>query len=563
MSHTLSNTLSNNKPKTYPTPGGVHPPQNKSQSTGGPIQQASLPTELVLPLSQHIGAPAKAIVAVGDKVLKGQCIAKANGNISAYIHAPSSGDVIAIEPRAIPHASGMQDNCIVIKTDGEDNWCALQGCEDFRLLAPSDLIAQIRLAGITGLGGAGFPTAVKLITSDTQASLNKAIDTLIINGTECEPYITADDVLMRERAQQVISGIQILQHIIKPSTSTLIGVENNKPEAIAALEAAIAEAGSEPGASNITVVSFEGKYPSGGEKQLIQTLTGREVPSGGLPADVGIVCQNVGTVAAIHDAIVLGKPLISRITTVTGQACAQPQNVEVLIGSPIAHVLAQAGFDADACHRLVMGGPMMGFTLTDTSVPIIKATNCLLAASEAELPTPPPAQACIRCGMCAEACPASLLPQQLYWYARSKEYDKLEELNLFDCIECGACSYVCPSTIPLVQYYRASKADIREHKAEMHKAEQSKVRFEARQQRLEREEQEKADKRAARQAAAKAKLAAAQTGGEQELDPVQAAIARAKAKKAAKVAAAEQAIATATSETAATNPAATPTDEAN
>ncbi|MCR8923927.1 electron transport complex subunit RsxC [Dasania sp. GY-MA-18] len=542
-------------PKTYPTPGGVHPPQNKAQSTSRPIQQASLPAELVLPLSQHAGAPAKAIVAVGDKVLKGQCIAQAKGSISAYIHAPSSGEVTAIEPRAIPHASGMQDNCIVIKTDGEDNWCPLQGCEDFSQLPASELVEQIRLAGITGLGGGGFPTAVKLISSDTQASLNKAIDTLIINGTECEPYITADDLLMRERAQQIISGIQILQHIIKPSTATLIGVENNKPEAIAALEAAIAEAN----ANNITVVSFAGKYPSGGEKQLIQILTGREVPSGGLPADVGIVCQNVGTVAAVHDAIVLGKPLISRITTVTGQACAQPQNFEVLIGSPIAHVLAQAGFDASACQRLIMGGPMMGFTLTDTSVPVIKATNCLLAATEAELPSPPPAQACIRCGMCAEACPASLLPQQLYWYARSKEYEKLEELNLFDCIECGACSYVCPSTIPLVQYYRASKADIREHKAEMHKAEQSKARFEARQQRLEREEQEKAEKRAARQAAAKAKLAAAaQAGGEQELDPVQAAVARAKAKKAAKAAAAETEAGNSTAK-----PETKPTDEAN
>lgn len=531
MSHSEETKLSNDKRKTFTTPGGVHPPENKSQSNSTPIQQAKLPEELVLPLSQHIGAPAECLVAVGDEVLKGQCIAQAKGAISAAVHAPSSGVVIAIEQRAIPHASGMLDNCIVIKTDGEEKWDELTTYPEYQEQAPSKLVEVIRRAGITGLGGAGFPTAAKLIATDSEISNKWPIDTLIINGTECEPYITADDVLMRERAEQIISGVQILQHIIKPSEATLIGVENNKPEAIAALTNAAKD-------SNIEIISFDGKYPSGGEKQIIQILTGREVPSGGLPADIGIICQNVGTVAAIHDAIVLGKPLMSRITTVTGEACTQPRNFEVLIGTPVQNILEQAGFDNEKCHRLVMGGPMMGFTLTDTSVPLIKATNCLLAADKNELPNPPPAQACIRCSMCSEACPASLLPQQLYWYARSKEFEKLEDLNLFDCIECGACSYVCPSNIPLVQYYRASKADIREHKADQQKAEQSKARFEARQQRLEREEQEKAAKRAARQAAAKAKLeAAAKSDNTEELDPVQAAIARAKAKKAAKAAA--------------------------
>ena len=523
-------TLSNQTRKTFQTPGGIHPPENKSQSNNTAIQKAALPAQLVLPLSQHIGTAATALVEVGDKVLKGQCIAQAKGSISAPVHAPSSGTVTAIEERVIPHPSGMSASCIVIETDGDERWCELSSYADFKALAPSKLVELIRRAGITGLGGAGFPTAAKLIASDAELSKQLPIDTLIINGTECEPYITADDVLMRERAAQIVSGIQILQHIIKPSAATLIGVENNKPEAIAALQAATKN-------TDIELVSFDGKYPSGGEKQIIQILTGREVPSGGLPADIGIICQNVGTVAAIHDAIVLGQPLISRITTVTGNACDTQQNLEVLIGTPVQDLLTQCGFNQSQCHRLVMGGPMMGFTLTDTSVPVIKATNCLLAATEQELPTPPPAQACIRCGMCAEACPASLLPQQLYWYARSKEHDKLENLNLFDCIECGACSYVCPSNIPLVQYYRASKAEIRQQKADHKKAEQSKARFEARQQRLEREEQEKAAKRAARQAAAKAKLEAAANSDDGEaLDPVQAAIARAKAKKAAKAA---------------------------
>ena len=236
----------------------------------------------------------------------------------------------------------------------------------------------------------------------------------------------------------------------------------------------------------------------------------------------------MGTVAAIDDAITHGIPLIKRITTITGTACREPQNIEALIGTPIQHLLDTAGFDEKNCDRLIMGGPMMGFTLKDTSVPVIKTTNCIIAASNNELPAPPPAQACIRCGMCSEACPASLLPQQLYWHARSKDYENLESLHLMDCIECGACSFVCPSHIPLVQYYRASKAGIKAHKADQKKAENSKIRFESRQLRLEQEEIEKAEKRKARQAAAKAKQAAS----DDTIDPVQAAIARAKAKKA-------------------------------
>lgn len=513
----MSNETQNiNRHRTWPTPGGVHPPENKQQSNHSPIQKAAIPSELVIPLSQHIGAAAKAVVGVGDKVLKGQIIGEAKGPISVPVHASSSGQVIAIEDRAIAHPSGMSSPCIVIKTDQQDQWCELKNIVNYTQHDKADLLDKIRAAGIAGMGGAGFPSAIKLITSDA-----KPIDTLIINGTECEPYITADDRLMRERAEQIISGIKILQYLIEPSQATLIGIENNKPEAIAALTLAAKN-------TTINIVSFDGKYPSGGEKQLIQILTGREVPAGGLPADIGVICQNVGTVAAIDDAISRGIPLIKRITTITGDACQEPRNLEVLIGTPMIDLLQACGFDQNTCHRLVMGGPMMGFSLNNPNVPVVKTTNCILAASANELPTPSPAQACIRCGMCSEACPASLLPQQLYWYSRSKEYEKLEALHLADCIECGACSYVCPSNIPLVQYYRASKADIREHKTDQRNAEQSKARFESRQHRLEREEEEKAAKRKARQAAAKAKQAAK---GDQ-LDPVQAAIARAKAKKA-------------------------------
>lgn len=507
--------------KVWDIHGGIHPAENKQQSLQEPIHSAGIPPQLILPLAQHIGAPASPIVNIGDRVLKGQMIAEAKGFVSAPVHAPSSGTVMAIESRLIPHPSGMSAPCIVIDTDGQDEWIDHAGVEDFRSLSKLDLIDRVRQAGIAGMGGAGFPSAVKLSTRD-----DKPIETLILNGTECEPYITADDILMRERAAEIIAGAEILRHLIKPSKETLIGVEDNKPEGIAALRKAAEGTG-------IEIVPFPTKYPSGGEKQLIQILTGKEVPAGGLPADIGIVCQNIGTATAIYRAICFGEPLISRITTVTGEACSQARNYEVLLGTPVQFLLDQSGFKKDDCIRLVMGGPMMGYTLQDTAVPIVKTSNCVLAPSVAELPPPPPAQACIRCGMCAEACPVSLLPQQMYWFARAQEHEKLEDHKLFDCIECGACSYVCPSNIPLVQYYRASKAEIRQAQQDKIKSERSKERFEARTARLEREEAEKEAKRAARLQAAKDKAAAAANNPDSgKADLIQAAIDRSKAKKA-------------------------------
>jgi electron transport complex protein RnfC len=506
--------------KVFDFHGGIHPLENKHQSVSLPIADAGVPDELVLPLSQHIGAAAKPVVAVGEHVLKGQVIAEANGFVSVPVHASSSGTVVAIEERPIAHPSGHRAPCIVIATDGRDEWVAHSGAEDYQALDKASLLERIRDAGIAGMGGAGFPAAVKLsIRPGSQ------IQTLIINGTECEPYITADDMLMREHADQVIQGTLILRHLIEP-TETLIGVEDNKPEALAALRAAAVDTG-------VEIVEFPTKYPSGGEKQLIEILTGKQVPSGGLPLDVGVICQNVGSAAAIFDAIVRGRPLISRITTVTGAGVQQAQNFEVLLGTPMSYLLARAGYQPDARQRVIMGGPMMGITVPDTRVPIVKTSNCLLAPSEAELPLPDPAQACIRCGMCAEACPVSLLPQQMFWFAQGKEFEKLEQHNLFDCIECGACSWVCPSSIPLVQYYRASKAEIIHLRRENEKAEHSRIRFEARQQRLAREEAEKESKRAARKKAAEERAQAAAAGGEAVEDPIQAAIERARARKAA------------------------------
>lgn len=503
--------------QTWSIHGGVHPAENKVQSTRHPISFAGIPELLIFPLSQHIGAPSAPIVKPGDRVLKGQMIAEARGLVSASVHASTSGEVIAIESRTIPHPSGMQAPCILIKPDGRDEWIAHAGVDDYTQLDKSQLLAMIRAAGIAGMGGAGFPSAVKLGIRDEHR-----IETLIINGTECEPYITADDMLMREQARQIIEGARILRYLVDPSKETLIGVEDNKQEAIGALRKAAEGSG-------IEVVAFPTKYPSGGEKQLIQILTGKEVPAGKLPADIGIVCQNIGTTVAIKRAVRFGEPLISRITTVTGKACREQRNFEVLLGTPVSHLLALSGFDDAQCPRLIMGGPMMGYTLTSTEVPIVKTSNCVLAPTAAELPPPPPAQACIRCGMCAEACPVSLLPQQMYWFARGREYDKLEAHNLMDCIECGACSYACPSNIPLVQYYRASKADIRQQKVDQQKAEASKLRFEARQARVTRLEEEKEAKRQARRAAA----AARDSSADSKVDAVQAAIARAAAKKSA------------------------------
>lgn len=524
--------------KIFDFHGGIHPPENKHQSTHVGLRQAAIPAQLIYPLSQHIGAPAEAVVSVGEKVLKGQQIAAASGFVSVPIHASTSGTIAAIEERPVAHPSGLTAPCIVLDSDGEDRWIEHSGVEDYRQLERTELLALIRAAGIAGMGGAGFPSAVKLAVDPQRTP----IQTLIINGTECEPYITADDMAMRERAAEIVRGAEILGHLIQP-VETLIGVEDNKPEGLAALRAAAAN-------SAVTIVEFPTKYPSGGEKQLIEILTGKQVPSGGLPSDVGIVCQNVGTTIAIDRAIHQGEPLISRITTVTGEAASEPGNFEVLLGTPMADLLQQAGYRSDLNRRLVMGGPMMGFTVHSAAVPIVKTTNCLLVPTVTELPAPPPAQACIRCGLCAEACPASLLPQQMFWFAQGKEFEKLEQHNLFDCIECGACSWVCPSNIPLVQYYRASKAEILQLREDHAKSEHSRSRFEARQERLDREATEKEAQRKARKAAAaeRARQAADNTGTEEQ-DPVQAAIDRAKAKKQSQQDSATAAIATSAAET--------------
>lgn len=485
--------------KLWELPGGIHPPENKNQSTQLPLGGVPIPAQLIIPLNQHIGAPAKPVVAIGECVLAGQLIAAADGTFSANVHASSSGIVRAIGPYVLPHPSGMSGDCITIETDGKHQWIALNVCEDYTAYDRVDLLDKIRAAGVAGLGGAGFPTSVKLHTKSTQV-----IDTLVINGAECEPYITADDMLMQTRPEEIIAGTYLLSHILHHPKRLIIAIEDNKPKAIAALRNALnnfAGTKTEQDAA-IEIIGIPTKYPSGGAKQLIQILTGREIPHGHHSADIGATCVNVGTTAAAWRAVRFGEPLISRVTTVVGESLNTQRNIDVLIGTPIDYVLQQHGFDANKASRVIMGGSMMGFTLPDLRAPVVKTTNCLLAPSKKEAQLPPPAQACIRCGLCSEACPASLLPQQLFWYAQAQDIDRLQAHNIFDCIECGACSYVCPSKIPLVQYYRAAKGEIRQQVMEKEKADRSRQRFEFRKTRFAKEEAEKETKRIARKKAA-------------------------------------------------------------
>lgn len=517
--------------------GGLHLPPNKAQSTAAPVRVMPVPPRLVLPLAQHIGAAAEPLVRVGERVLKGQMIARASGYVSVPIHASSSGTVAEIGERAVPHPSGLRAPCIVIDTDGRDEPAPDVLSGDPAQLDPSELRNRIRNAGIVGLGGAGFPSFIKL-----NPGPDRPIHTLIINGAECEPYITCDDMLMRTRAAEVVGGARILQHAVQAGTC-LVAIEDNKPEAADAVRAAIAAAGAE---GSMEVVTIPTLYPTGGEKQLIQVITGREVPSQGLPADIGVLCHNPGTAAAVHRALVAGEPLISRLITVTGAGVAGPGNLEVRIGTPMADVIAAAGGYTEHAHRLLMGGPMMGFALGTDEVPVVKTTNCLLVASRAELPLPQAPLPCIRCGACVDACPALLLPQQLYWYAHAKDFDRVQDFNLFDCIECGCCSYVCPSHIPLVQYFRFAKTEIWNQEREREKADVARQRHEFRLFRQEREKEERAARLKQKQKA----LQTPETAGE---DPkkaaIQAALERVKAKKTAESGAAADGAATAAPET--------------
>jgi Na+-translocating ferredoxin:NAD+ oxidoreductase subunit C len=510
---------------TWTFHGGLRLADHKALSNAAPVQPLPIPARLTVPVQQHIGRTAEPVVAVGETVTKGQVIAHAADFVSANIHAPTSGRVTAVERRPIAHPSGLDDLCIVIETDGEDRWGELPDpISDYRMHDPSVLRERIRWAGVVGLGGAAFPTAVK-----TNTTGRRRIETLVVNAVECEPYITCDDRLMRERPDDIIDGIEILRHITGARVC-LIGIEDNKPEAATALRDALAARSGVPA----EVVVVPSVYPSGGEKQLIKLLTGKEVPSQDVPAAIGIVCQNVGTTAAIADAVLRGRPLIERNVTVTGRGVRRPGNFRVMVGTSAAHLVAAAGGYNDDVHKLILGGPMMGFALRGDDVPLTKAANCLLAATRAETTGKDHERPCIRCGACAEVCPAQLLPQQLYWHARSQAFDKVQDYHLFDCIECGCCAYVCPAHIPLVHYYRYAKTEIWSQERERRKADLARRRHDAREARQARLAAERQAKLRRKQETLDA------PGGDTGTDPKKAAIEAAMKRVAAKKAAQQQ-----------------------
>lgn len=496
--------------------GGVHPPEHKLESTTSPIRAVPMPQRLLLPLRQHVGNVAKLQVAVGDRVLKGQLLAAADGMISAAVHAPTSGTVAAIDEQLIPHASGLPDLCITLETDGEDRWIEHQAL-DYRRLEKSVVIETLRQAGVVGLGGATFPSHVKL-----REDAAHPVKTLILNGAECEPYITCDDMLMRERAEEIVRGIEIMQYLLG-AERCIIGIEDNKPQAADAMRAACVLS-SVP----IEVATVPTLYPGGGAKQLIKVLTGLEVPSGKLPTEIGVQCFNVATAYTVHRFIHHGEPVISRVVTVTGKV-ANPGNFEVPLGLAITELVQAAGGAAADFSDLIMGGPMMGFNLPSANVPVVKATNCVIASAPDMFPPQPPAMPCIRCARCADACPVNLQPQELYWFAKSDNFEKTRTYNLFDCIECGCCSYVCPSRIPLVQYYRYAKSEILAADKAKQAANVARERNELRLARIEREKQERAAKHAQKAAGAKA-----EAGGDDDARKaaIAAAMERARAQKA-------------------------------
>ncbi|GGD56664.1 electron transport complex subunit RsxC [Lacimicrobium alkaliphilum] len=495
-------------------PGGIRPQQFKELSNQSPVSRLPLPEKLFIPVKQHIGVEGQIKVAIGDKVSKGEALTQSMNPFAVPVHASTSGEITAITEHVSAHPSGLPEMTIELTPDGEEHWAELTPMLDYRQQPKTKVLEAICQAGISGLGGAGFPTHIKVTPK-------KDIEFLIINGVECEPYISADDRLMREHSWQIRQGIDILCHLLNPKY-VLIAIEDNKPQAINAMKVACQEN------PDYIICSIPTKYPAGGEKQLIQVLTDREVPYNGLPVDVGIVMQNVATCYAIADAIFTGKPLLQRVVTLTGKALQKPGNVWGLLGTPVSHLLDHAGYTPGKRKKLIMGGPMMGFELASPEIPVVKITNCILAPDDKEMPEAADEQPCIRCSACADACPAELLPQQLFWHAQAKELDKAKDYNLFDCIECGACAYVCPSKIPLVHYYRIAKAEIRTEEDEKQKADKARERFEFRKQRL---EQEKAEREARHQRASEARKAAMDKDGGDSRARVAATLARAKAKQ--------------------------------
>ena len=482
--------------------GGVHPKEYKTLSEHCAIETLPMPKRLYVPLHQHIGQPCEPCVTAGQRVLKGEMIGRSQGFVSAPVHAPTSGTVVAIEEHAVAHPSGLTMTCVTIDPDGMDKWSdTLQGIVEPLNASPEAIRDKIRLAGVVGLGGAAFPSFIKM-----SPPKGKVAELLLINGVECEPYLTCDARLMEERARYIVAGVEIMVHALQVK-ECVIGIENNKPGAIRTMNNAVKKC------ANIRVQPLPVMYPQGAEKQLIEVVTGRQVPSGSLPIDVGVIVHNVATAAAIRDAVKLGRPLISRTVTVTGQGVVKPANLECLIGTPVSDLVEYCGGLKAGVRKLIMGGPMMGVTMSTMNVPVVKGTSGILALRRNDI-VEKPEQACIRCGSCINVCPISLVPCEMAWLAKSDQFDALLDVHLFDCIECGSCAYVCPANIQLVHYFRYGKTSIQADRRAQQKIELSKARTKAKEARLAREKAAKERKKAEMKAKMAAKKQAAESAKE-------------------------------------------------
>lgn len=425
--------------------GGVHPPENKIQTENMAVEEVKAPKMLYVALLQHIGAPLDPIIAVGDRVLKGQKIADSQAFMSSPIHSPVSGIVKRIEDHVFPLMGRIKT--VIIENDEQETWDELSKIEKWENVDRRTLLTMIREKGIVGIGGASFPTHIKL---DPPADAK--IDTLLLNGAECEPYLNSDNRLMIENPEKIVNGIKIIKKILGVNRA-IVGIEENKPEAIASMRKAVEGTG-------IEIAPLKTKYPQGGEKQLIKAVLDRQVPSGKLPSAVGVVVQNTGTAAAIYDGIVNGIPLIEKVVTVSGKGIINPKNVKIAIGTPFSYLLDYCGVNREVVDKLVMGGPMMGMAQFSEEVPVIKGTSGLLALTKEET-NPYKTRACIGCGKCVEACPMGLEPLMFARLAAFEQWEQLKEYSLMDCIECGSCAYICPANRPLTEAIKIGKSKLR------------------------------------------------------------------------------------------------------